>query len=46
MSEANAIFILEGIDLTIKYTMDDKMEDIYKNYSTKINTNMNSLLFL
>ena len=46
MSEANAIFILDGKDLTIKCTMDDKMEDICKNYSTKINTNVDSLLFL
>ena len=46
MLEANAIFTLDGIDLTIKCKLEDKMEDIGKNYSTKINKNMNSLLFL
>ena len=46
MSEANVIFTLDGINLTIQCTTEDKMEDICKNYSTKINKNMNSLLFL
>ena len=46
MSEVNVIFTLDGVNLTIKCTTEDKMKDICKNYSTKINSNMNSLLFL
>ena len=46
MTEVNVIFTLDGVNLTIKCTTEDKMKDICKNYSTKINSNMNSLLFL
>ena len=46
MSEANVIFTLDGVNLTIKCTTEDKMKDICKNYSKKINKNLNSLLFL
>ena len=46
MSRANVIFTLDGVNLTIQCTTEDKMKDICKNYSTKINKNMNSLLFL
>ena len=46
MSEANVIFSLDGIDLTIKCTIEDKMKDICQKYSTKINKNIDSLLFL
>ena len=46
MSEANVIFTLDGVNLTIQCTTEDKMKDICKSYSTKINKNMNSLLFL
>ena len=45
MSEANVIFSLDGIDLTIKCTIEDKMKDISQKYSTKINKNIDSLLF-
>ena len=46
MSEANVIFTLEGVNLSIRCTAEDKMKDICNKYSTKINKNMNSLLFL
>ena len=46
MSEANVVFTLDGANLTIKCTPEDKMKDICNKYSTKINKNMNSLLFL
>ena len=46
MSEANVVFTLDGVNLTIHCTTEDKMKDICQNYSTKINKNMDSLLFL
>ena len=46
MSEANVVFTLDGENLTINCTTEDKMNDICKNYSAKINKNMDSLLFL
>ena len=46
MSEANVFFSLDGVNLTIQCTTEDKMKDTCKSYSTKINKNMNSLLFL
>ena len=46
MSKANVLFTLDGVNLTVQCTTNDKMKDICKTYSTKINKNMNSLLFL
>ena len=46
MSEAKVIFTLNEVNITIKCSTEDKMEDICKSYSIKINQNMNSLLFL
>ena len=46
MSEANILFIKDGVNLTIQCTIEDKMKDICESYSTKINKNINSLLFL
>ena len=46
MSEANVIFTLDGVKLTIQCTTEDKMKDICKSYSININKNMNYLLFL
>ena len=46
MSEANVIFTIDGGNLTIKCTTEDKMKDIYKSFSSKINKNIHSLLFL
>ena len=46
MSEANVVFKLDGIELTIQCSIEDKMRDICQQYSTKIDKNMNTLLFL
>ena len=46
MAEANAIFTLNRDDLTIQCKTDDKMKDICEKYSSKINKEMNSLMFL
>ena len=46
MSEAIVIFTLDGVNLAIKCTTKDKMKDICKRYSAKINKNINSLLFI
>ena len=46
MSEANVLFTLDGVNLMIKCKTEDKIKDICKSYSTKIDKNMNSLLFL
>ena len=46
MSEANIIFTLDGIDLTIQCSLEDKLRDICQKYVTKIESNINSLFFL
>ena len=46
MSETNVIFTLDGVNLTIKCTTEDKIKEICEKYSTQITKNMNSLLFL
>ena len=46
MSEAKVIFTLDGIDLTIQCSLEDKLRDICQKYVTKIESNINSLFFL
>ena len=46
MSKANVLFTLNGVNLTIKCTPEDKMKVICKNYSAEINKNIESLIFL
>ena len=46
MSEANVLFTLDGSDLIIQCSKEDKMRDICQKYATKVNENLNSLLFL
>jgi len=46
MSEAIVIFTLEGNDLPVQCTTNDKIIDICQRYSTKVETSLNSLLFL
>ena len=46
MLEANEIFTLEGDDLTIQCTKEEKMKDICQKYSNKVQKNINSLIFL
>ena len=45
-AKANAIFTLDGIDLTIQCPPEDKMRDICLKYVAKIGANLNSLWFL
>ena len=46
MTEAKVIFNLEGIDVTIQCSKNEKMKDICQKYVNKINKNINSLIFL
>ena len=46
MSEALVIFNLEGINMTIQCTKEEKMKNICQRYATKVQRNINSLLFL
>ena len=46
MSKAKVIFILEGTNITIQCSEEDKIKDICQKYVTKIESNINSLLFL
>ena len=46
MSETKVIFIFEGVELTIQCTPEDKIRDICQKLSFKIETNINSLIFL
>ena len=44
--DAKIIFTLGGIDITIHCSPEDKIKDICQKYTTEINSNINSLLFL
>ena len=44
--EAKIIFSLDGIKVHIQCTLEDKIKDICQKYATKIDNNINSLLFL
>ena len=46
MSETKIIFTFNGADLTIQCTPEDKIRDICQKLSFKIETNINSLIFL
>ena len=46
MSQANAIFTLDGSNYIIQCSKEDKMRDICQKYAIKMNINMNSLIFL
>ena len=46
MSDACVIFSLEGTDIKIQCSTEDKMKDICQNYSNKIGKYFNSLIFL
>ena len=46
MSQAKIIFSLEGTEIIIEYSNEEKMRDIRERYATKIETNLESLLFL
>ena len=46
MGGINVIFTLDGRDLTIQCTKDDKMGDICQKYANKIEKKLNSLIFI
>ena len=46
MSEANVVFTLDEVNLTIQCKTEEKMKDICNKYSTQISKNIDSLLFL
>ena len=46
MDKANTIFTLEGVDVIIPCSTKDKMGTICQRYTTKIEKNINSLVFL
>ena len=46
MSNASVIFSFEGKDILIQCSKEDKMKDICRKYSNKIERNINSLVFL
>ena len=46
MLEANVIFILDGLDISIQCSKEDKMKDICQKFTNKVEKNINSLLFL
>ena len=46
MSEVKVIFILDGDELTIQCSSDDKMRDICQKFASKVHKNIDSLLFL
>ena len=46
MSQAKVIFSLEGTEIIINCSIEEKMRDICQRYSTKIESNLESLLFL
>ena len=46
MSEANVIFILDGKDISIQCSKEDKMKNICQKFTNKVKKNINSLIFL
>ena len=46
MSQDKIIFSLEGTEIIIECSNEEKMRDIRERYATKIETNLESLLFL
>ena len=45
MLEANVIFTLDGVDVTIQCSKEDKIKDICQKFANKVQKNINSLLF-
>ena len=46
MEKANVIFSLEGEDVIIQCSIEDKMKDICQKFATKVQKNISSLIFL
>ena len=45
MSNAKVIFTLDGVNITIEYSKEDKIGDICQKFAEKIDNNINSLSF-
>ena len=46
MEYTNVVFTIDGCDITILCSKEEKMKDICQRCATKANININSLLFL
>ena len=46
MAESKIIFTLDGVNLIIQCSPEDKIKDICQKYATKVGSNVNSLTFL
>ena len=46
MIETKVIFTLDGVDLHIQCSKEDKMKDICQGFANKVEKNINSLIFL
>ena len=46
MLEANVIFTLDGVDVSIQCSKEDKIKDICQKFANKVQKNINSLIFL
>ena len=46
MSEAKVVFNFIGVDMTIQCTKEEKMKNICQRYGTKLERNINTLIFL
>ena len=46
MSESNVIFTLDGVDVSIQCSKEDKIKDICQKFANKVEKNINSFLFL
>ena len=42
MLEANVIFTLDGVDVTIQCSKEDKIKDICQKFADKVQKNINS----
>jgi len=46
MQEPNVIFTLDGVDVTIQCSKEEKMKEICQRFTNKVQKNINSLIFL
>ena len=46
MLEASVIFTLDGVDVSIQCSKEEKIKDICQKFANKVQKNINSLLFL
>ena len=46
MKNIKVIFTLDEIDISMQCSKDDKMRDICQKFAIKVETNLNSLVFL